>query len=441
MIYPRLKLARNLLANDGAIFISIDDNEFPNLHKLCCEIFGESNFIGNIIWRKKYGIQNDAKYFSTSHEYIVCFAKDASFFKPNLSDRSEEQNNRYKNPDNDPRGPWMSDNLSVGRVTPKDIYEIVTPSGRKVLPPSGSSWRISKDKFDSFVTDNRIWFGDDGGNTPRLKRFLSEVKQGITPTTFWDYEEVGHTDGANKALKALFDGKQYFDYPKPVSLIKKILSIGANRNDIVLDFFSGSATLAEAVFELNVEKNLDLKFICVQIPELCNSDSIAYKDGYLSICDVAKQRIIRSANKLNANASSQFDFGFRVFSLDDSSMQDIFYRPDDYDQSEIEIFSDSVKPDRSDLDLLSQILLDWGLPLDLKIDKFHLLGKNLYKISDSSLVACFDHGVDEELAKNIAKERPLRVVFKDSGFKDDTAKSNVRQLLKQLSPETEMKVL
>ena len=332
--------------------------------------------------------------------------------------------------------------MSVGRITEKDIYEITTPSGRKVLPPSGSSWRISKPKFNEYVKDNRIWYGSDGSNVPSIKRFLSEVKQGITTTTFWHYEEVSHTDGSNKALKQIFDGKQYFDYPKPVEYIKKAIKIGSSENDIVLDFFSGSGTLAEATTKINSEDpNSKRNYICIQIPELVDKNSVAYEDGYENICEIGKERIRRSVKKIKEETNEDIDYGFRVFRLSDSNMQDVYYRPNDYTQNNLELFADNVKPDRTAEDLLVQVMLDWGLPLSLKIEQKKIVGKMVFKVAGNSLLACFDENIDEAFAKELAKESPLRIVFKDSGFKDDTAKTNVKQLLKQLSPNTEMKVL
>ncbi len=441
MMYPRLKLARNLLTDDGVIFISIDDNEVNNLRKICSEIFGEDNFISNIVWRKKYGIQNDAKFFSTSHEYLICYSKSNQFFKPNLLGRTEEQNNRYKNPDNDPRGVWQSDNLSIGRITEKDIYEITTPSGRKVLPPPGNSWRISKEKFEEYLKDNRISFGSDGSNVPRIKRFLTEVKQGITPTTFWDYDEVGHTDSSNKSLKMIFDGNQYFDYPKPLELIKKAIQIGSGSNDISLDFFSGSATTAHAIMQLNAEDQGNRKYILVQLPETTNETSEAYKAGYKNICEIGKERIRRAAKKIKEDTKADIDFGFRVYRLDESNMQNVYYHPQDYDQSKMDAFVDNVKPDRSADDLLVQVMIDWGLPLSLKIEKINIAGKQVYKVDNDSLYACFDKSLDENFAKEIAKDKPLRIVCRDNSFKDNSAKTNVKQLLKQLSPETDLKVI
>ena len=267
MIYPRLMLARNLLSDDGVIFISIDDNEQENLKKICDEVFGAENFVAQVIWKKKYGIQNDALYFSNNHDFVIVYSKNKNTYHQNLLPRSHEMDARYKNPDNDPRGAWTSGDLSVGRVTEKDIYPIITPSGREVFPPAGNSWRFSREKMNELVEDKRIWFGEDGGNVPRYKRFLSEVKQGRTCSTIWEYEEVSHTDKAKKDLKNLFEGKSFFDYPKPIELIYRSLILGTNKSDIILDFFSGSATTAHAVMQLNAEDGGNRKFIMVQLPE------------------------------------------------------------------------------------------------------------------------------------------------------------------------------
>ncbi|WP_147679173.1 site-specific DNA-methyltransferase [Algibacter pacificus] len=442
MMYPRLKLARNLLTDDGVIFMSIDDNEVHNLRKIGDEVFGESNFISSIIWRKKYGIQNDAKYFSVSHEYLLCFAKDKPNYKPNLVDRTDEQDDRYKNLDNDPRGNWKSADLSVGRVTEKDRYTITTPSGRKVTPPEGRSWVVNEKKFLEMVDDNRIWFGNSGNNVPSVKKFLAEVKQGLTPSTFWDYDEVGHTDGSNKALKRIFDGKSLFDYPKPVNYLKKALTIGSNENDLVLDFFSGSGSLAEATISLNAEKEeSNRKFLCVQLPEATDEKSEAYKAGYKNICEIGKERIRRAATKIKEETKADIDYGFKVFKVDSSNMQDVYYKPQDYNQGQLDVFADNIKEDRTSEDLLTQILLDWGLPLTLKTQKETVLDKEVFVVDTNYLLACFDTELDEAFAKAIAKHQPLRFVCKDSSFKNDTAKENVKQLLKQLSPNTEMKVI
>ncbi|MFW5891553.1 MAG: site-specific DNA-methyltransferase, partial [bacterium] len=266
MMENRLKLASKLMANNGVVFISIDDNEHSNLKKLCDEIFGKNNFVSNIIWQKKYSPQNDARYFSDNHDFILAYAKNKDNWDINLLPRTEEMDERYKNPDNDPRGPWKSSDLSVKRVTPKDIYEIRTPSGRKVLPPQGRSWVVSEEKFEEMVEDNRIWFGEDGNNVPSVKRFLSEVKDGITPMTIWTYEEVGHNQEAKQELKALLNEEDdVFDTPKTLRLIKRILRIASNKNDIVMDFFAGSGTTGHACLDLNEEDDGERKYIQVEL--------------------------------------------------------------------------------------------------------------------------------------------------------------------------------
>lgn len=254
MLYPRLRLAKDLLSDDGVVFISIDDNEQENLKKICDEIFGESNFIAQIVWERAFSPVNLKKHFSESHDYIICYAKNKEKCLCNGLPRNLEANDRYSNPDNDARGLWTSGDLSVGPRIEKKVYEIVTPSGRKVLPPSGYCWRLDKETFEKYKTDNRIWFGENGDNVPRIKRFLSEVKQGITPMTIWKYSEVGHSQGASQYLKKLFDNRSFFTYPKPVDLIKRCIQLYSDKDSIILDFFSGSATTAHAVMQLNMEE-------------------------------------------------------------------------------------------------------------------------------------------------------------------------------------------
>ena len=298
MIYPRLRLARDLLTNDGVIFISIDDNEQANLKKICDEVFGESNFVAQIVWERAYAPVNLKRHFSESHDYIVCYAKNLENTVCNGLPRSQEANERYSNPDNDPRGVWQSDNLSVGPRIESKVYEITTPSGRKVFPPSGYCWRLDQKTFYSYVKDNRIWFGKNGDGVPRMKRFLSEVKQGITPMTIWKYTEVGHSQDAAQKLKKLFDGKALFEYPKSVELIKRCIQLYSNNDSIILDFFSGSATTAHAVMQLNAEDGGNRKFIMVQLPESCDEKSEAFKAGYKNICEIGKERIRRAGRKI-----------------------------------------------------------------------------------------------------------------------------------------------
>lgn len=449
MMYPRLKLARNLLTDDGAIFISIDDNEIHNLRKLCDDIFGSSNFIANIIWQKKFARQNDATYFSTMHDYILCYAKNAKTnkndlegFDLNLLPRTDDDNVNYKNPDNDHRGLWISVDLSAKSGSEKLRYKIITPGGAEYFPSDGRYWAVSEEKLKSLIEDNRIWFGVDKNNRPRIKTFLTEVQNGMTPNTIWFHSEVSHTQESKQSLKKLFSDVATFDTPKPVELIKRIIFLATKNNDIILDFYSGSATTGHSVMQINAEElNGKRKHIQVQIPELIDKNSDAYKAGYTNLCQIGKKRLALAATKIQDESGAVIDYGFRVFRLSDSNMQDVYYKPQDYKQASLELFSDNVKTDRTADDLLAQVMLDWGLPLSLKIEQVEISGKQVFKVAENSLYACFDMNIDEQFAKELATSKPLRVVFKDAGFKDDTAKTNVKQLLKQLSPETEMKVI
>lgn len=440
MMYPRLKLARNLLTEDGVIFISIDDNEVHNLRKVCDDVYGENNFVSNIIWEKKFAPQNDAKWLSENHDHILCYAKSKEMFDVFLLPRTEEANARYKNMDNDSRGLWTSDNLLRKDEQRTGVYTITTPNGTKYNPPSGRSWRVNESKFQQLVEDNRIWFGKEGGNVPRLKRFLSEVQDGIKPISLWKHSEVGHNQKASQELRKLFDGETYFDTPKPVSLIERIIEISV-KDGIILDFFSGSATTAHAVIESNAKDNGKRKFIAIQIPEQFPRESIANRDGYHTIAKFGINRIKKAAKKIKEETNADIDYGFRVYRLESSNMEDVYYRPQDLEQGQLHAMADNVKPDRTPDDLLAQVMLDWGLPLSLKIEQATIAGKLVYKVAGKSLYACFDNGIDEDFAKEVAVEKPLRIVFRDSGFAHDTAKVNVQQLLKQLSGDTEMKVI
>lgn len=441
MMYPRLKLARNLLTDDGVIFISIDDNEVHNLRKICDEIFGEGNFVANVVWQKKYAATNDAKGFSNLHDHILVFKKSDKFIR-NLLPRTEEQNKPYKNDDNDGKGLWRADNLLVKSFSSNAVYPIKNPNtGKEYFPTKGSSWRASPETMNIWLSENRIFFGKNGDGAPQLKRYLKEVQQGRVPNTWWTFEEVGHNDAANKELQKLFNTKAPFDTPKPTTLIKRMLLLSTNPNNIILDFFSGSATTAHAVMQLNKEDGGNRKYIMVQLPEATDEKSEAFKAGYKNICEIGKERIRRAANQLRANTDTHTDLGFRVYRVDSSNMQDVYYRPQDYKQTQMDLFADNVKPGRTAEDLLTQVMLDWGLPLSLKIEQKTISGKEVFSVAGDSLYACFATGVDEAFARETAKEKPLRMVFRDSSFKDDTAKENVRQLLKQLSPATEMRVI
>ena len=319
MIYPRIKLAKELLADDGVLFISIDDGEAANLMKLCNDVMGEVNFVADLIWQKKFSRANDATYFSTMHDHILCYCKSSIALNNNgweigLIPREDEIPKGYSNPDNDPRGVWTSVILSAKSGSESLLYEIKTPSGRKVVPPSGRFWSCSKDTFEKWKADNRIWFGINGDGVPRKKTFLSEVQQGLRPNTILFQDEVGNNQEAKQETKALFNGLGVFDGPKPVRLLKYLLRVAnVHANDIILDFFSGSATTAHAVMELNAEKNEKCKFIMIQLPESTEEKSEAYKARYKNICEIGKERIRRAAKKIaDENPEAKFDGGFRV---------------------------------------------------------------------------------------------------------------------------------
>lgn len=472
MMYPRLKLARNLLMDDGVIFISIDDNEVHNLRKICDEVFGEVNFVANIIWQKKFARANDATYFSTMHDHILCYTKHSKIddsiksWNLNLLPRTDEDSKGYSNPDNDMRGVWTSVVLSAKSGSEKLKYMITTPAGRECYPPDGRFWSVNQGRFKELVADNRIWFGKGGDGTPRLKTFLSEVQAGLRPNTIWFHDEVGHNQEGRQEVKALFDDKGYFDSPKPIRLIKQVLRITDSDKDYyILDFFSGSATTAHAVMQLNAEDGGNRKFIMVQLPEKTDEKSEAYKAGYKNICEIGKERIRRAGTKIietqgisskkeqekgtslfdnegTQSLSSVPDVGFRVYRLDTSNMQDVYYRPQDYRQETMnELFANHIKEDRTADDLVAQVMLDWGLPLSLPIEQVTITDKTVYKVDGNALYCCFAENVDENFARAVAPEKPMRIVFHDYAFANDTAKENVRQLLKQLSGETEMKVI
>jgi len=436
MIYPRLKLARNLLRDDGVIFISIDDHEQGNLCLLCNEIFGEENFVNNIIWQKKYSPSNDAKWLSDNHDFILCYAKNKECWRPNLLPRSNEANARYTNRDNDPRGDWKSSDLSVKSYSAKCNYTITTPSGRVASPPEGGCWRLTKEKFDDMVHDNRIWFGESGNNVPSIKRFLSEVKDGITPLTIWTYDEVGHNQTAKTEVKKLFEGSEtsIFDTPKPVSLMRRLLKIGSDKDSLVLDFFAGSGSLAHAVMAQNVNEQGSINCISVQLPE-------KIKDTNQTIADFAKERIRRAATKIKEeNPDNDGDLGFKVLKLDSSNIKPWDADFDNIQQS-LEDSVSNIKPERSEEDVLYEILLKYGLDLTLPIETRTIEGKKVFSIGFGALVICLDSditlGVVEGIGKLKAELEPevMRVVFKDNGFKDDVVKTNAIQILKRYDIE------
>lgn len=455
MIYSRLLLARNLLSDDGVIFISIDDVEINNLRKICDEIFGSSNFVANIIWQKK--TSSDARMdISAAHDYILCFAKKRNLDKYifNYLPYDEERLASYTNPDNDPRGVWASVDITgqTGRAPKSQFYEITTPSGEKYIPPEGRCWAMAQNTFEQLYKDNRLWFGSDGKNRPRLKKFLSE-SEGQRPWTWWDNKFASYNQASNKELMKLFDGKLVFDNPKPTKLLKRMISLTtqANNKDIILDFFSGSCSTADAVMQLNQEDGGNRRYLCIQIPQDLQetgndfkANNVAINEGYKNICEIGKERIRRAGKKIkeeNPLTAKDLDIGFRVLKVDDSNMKDVYYSASEYDQTKLDMFESNIKEDRNDLDLLFGCLLDWGLPLSLPYTS-EIIGKfTVHTYNDGDLVACFNEDVSEEVVKEIARKKPLRAVFRDSSFSNSASKINVFEIFKMISPETSVKVI
>lgn len=435
MMYPRLRLARELLTDDGVIFISIDDNEDRNLRILCDEVFGEANFVSQLIWERAYSPKNDAKYVSNSHDYVLVYAKSIERFVIGRLPRTDEANARYKNPDNDPRGVWKPSDLSVKTYSPDSDYPITTPSGRVVEPPAGRCWRLSRNAFRERLQDNRIWFGPNGDSVPCIKRFLTELKyDGMAPTSIMFYKEVGHSQEGAKELVSLFDGKGYFDGPKPTKLLQRLITLAnLSTGDIVLDFFSGSASTAHAMFLQELGKDDCYQFILVQLPEPCDPKRDAYKDGYETLCDIGEGRIRRAGDKIKTELEESNrqlklgeepkqlpDIGFRVFELDESGIE----KPEPG-----QLLFDVVKPDRSDMDIVFEMMLKWGLELTLPVEKSEAAGYPIWSVACDELVCCMSRGLTIEALEAIADMEPRRVLILDSVL-DDTLKLNAVQIFK-----------
>ncbi len=435
MMYSRLMVARSLLTDDGVIFISIDDNEQRNLKNICDEIFGSSNFIAQLIWERAYSPKNDAKYISNSHDYVLMYALDLEKFTIGRLPRTEEANARYSNPDNDPRGVWKASDMSVKTYTSSCDYKITTPSGKIVEPPAGRCWSLSAKAFAERLQDNRIWFGPNGDSTPSIKRFLSELKyEGMAPTSILFYKEVGHSQEGAKEVVSLFGNKGVFDGPKPVRLLERLITLANLKSDsIVMDFFSGSATTAHALMKVNAEKQTSYKFILVQLPEEVSETK--KEQGYKTICGIGKERIRRAGKKIKEESpltTQNLDTDFRVFRLADSNFEEVKKAPGEYDQSQLDLFLNNVKSDRTDLDLLFGAMLSWGVQLSLPMTSEEVDGKMIYSVNDGDLVACFADDITENIVRAMADKQPLRVLFRDSCFARDDAKINVFETLKQL---------
>ena len=448
MMYPRLFLAKNLLKDDGVIFIHIDDNEVHNLRLLMNEIFGEENFIASIIWQKKYSPQNDATYFSNMHDYILCIAKNKKQvktqldgFELNLLERTDEQNSRYSNPDNDMRGDWKPGDTLVKTYNEKYVFEVTTPTGRIVLPPKGRCWRYSKEKFSELISDNRIWFGNEGNSVPSIKRFLTEVKQGIVPSTLWLRHDVGDNQEAANELKILMEGL-FFETPKPTRLIKRILELSTNveKEDIILDFFAGSGTTAQAILEQNKEDGSNRKFILVQLTELCDENSEAYKAGYKTIADISKERIRRVIKKIHTetaeakkkkegelqlttdNLQQTNDLGFKVFKLSLSNFK--IWRGNEISEEnlikQLDAFTNPVSEGSQEQNMLYELMIKAGYQLTDKVeakDKY-------YTVNDGELIIALEQ-MSLSIIKKIIAAQPQKVITLDNLFiGNDQLKTN-----------------
>ena len=463
MIYPRLKVAKDLLANDGVIFISIDDNEVENLRKICNEVFGESNHVADIPWQSRASIQNDTD-FSINHEYICVYAKNRRHENRRLKESNYSlwynrdsfvcrplplDKSKFDNPDNDPRGLWKADPFDAPNIRPNLTYPITNPNtGEQHLPPRGRHWRTESSSFSSALEDGRIIFGKDGKGRPQLKVFYEEKKEfGSIDNSWFSADRIGTTTNGTKEVMSIFDGNKYFDMPKPTSMLLKVLYLGnTSKDDIVLDFFSGSATTAHAVMKLNAEDGGNRKFIMVQLPEETDEKSEAYKAGYKNICEIGKERIRRAGAKINEELGvrneelgTKLDVGFRVLKLDSSNLEDVYYTPQDFSIGSL--FTENVKADRTNEDLLFQVMLDLGIELSAKIDSKQIAGKSVHFVDDNYLVACFDRDVNETTITEIAKFQPVYFVMRDASAANDNVIDNFEQIFRHYSPDTVCKII
>ena len=483
MMYSRLLIARNLLTEDGVLCISIDDNEVDNLKKICDEVMGESCYVDCITWNKRVP-KNDNKGIGNIHEYILVYVKSSQstrqfiMMKEGLDDifelldslrkkkvpipEAEQQLRQLYNKKGYDRGitlynnlddnyePWGKINVSWPNAnTFGPRYDVVHPKTGKPTKVPDRGWRWNRESFEAKLDYNNvverfdgsfvcgeIWFAADENTQPSSIKYLKDVSKMLLRSII-----SLKSDGGIEVEK-IFDGKSYFSYPKPVSLLRMLIGALDEKNGIYMDFFSGSATTAHAIMQLNVEDDGNRKFIMVQLPEECDEKSEAFKAGYKNICEIGKERIRRVANQLHDDyPNSGFDGGFRVLKLDDSNMTDVYYSPAEYSQDLLSTLESNVKPDRTDLDLLFGCLLEWGLPLSLPYTSETIEGCTVHNYNDGDLIACFDENVPDSVIKEIAKRQPLRAVFRDSSFANSPAKINVGEIFKLMAPDTRVKVI
>ncbi len=445
MMYPRLKLARNLLAEDGAIFVSIDSTEHANLTRLLTELMGEENFRANIVWQKRYTRSNNTRDFTGVVENIVVFSRSDQF-TVNLLPRTDEADARYANPDEDPRGPWKAAsflNPATPAQRPNLCYEIRNPNTGQVTRPTTHAWRRSQAEFDRLAADHLLYWGADGRSpVPSVKTFLSQVR-GLTPTNFWSHEYAGHTDEGTRDLAALLGGK-LFDNPKPVKLMKRVLEHATGKSALVLDFFAGSGTMAQAVLELNAADGGTRRFIAVQVPERCPPGSAAAKAGFATIADLCAERIRRAGAAVRGTARHprwDGNVGFRLLRVDSTNMTDVHRAPDALAQEDLPLLTETVKPGRSTEDLLFEVLLSCGMDLSAPIAVERAGAGEAFVVDGGALIACLSRDLSLAAVRDIARRSPARAVFLDSGFATDADRGAAEQVFGCVSPATEVRVI
>lgn len=443
MIYPRLKLARDFLTDDGVIFISIDENESANLKEICDEIFGAQNFQSSIAWRRRTNQPNDkSKMIAKVSETILCYSKNNIKLSSTKAFHGVPLNlkrkNEYRNPDNDPHGPWSTNPWKAAAGRGGTRYSITTPSGITYE----EIWYGSEKTFNQLQKEGRVYWTDNGRGYPRIKIYLNDaMAEGQAAINWFSCDTYGSNQEGSKELEELFERKRIFDNPKPTRLIEALEHIASDRDSIILDFFSGSATTAHALMNFNSKDKGNRKFILVQLPEQTSENSVAYEAGYKTICDIGEERIRRAGKKIKEETGADIDYGFRCFKVDSSNMKDVYYAPADIEQLSLDGFEDNIKEDRTPEDLLIQVMLDLGILLSSDIETQEIAGKKVFSVADGYLLACFDKNVTEETVIEIAKKRPFYAVFRDNSMANDSVAANFEQIFETYSPETVRKVL
>ena len=438
MMYSRLLLARNLLRQDGVIFISIDDNELENLKKICEEIFGASNFIANVVWKHTQQSKNDELFFSRQYNHTLVYAVNKPSVARFYFERTEEDNRNYGNPDKDTKGPWRSGDVRSPNYRRTLCYDITAPNGNVIKPPE-NGWRWSEESLKEKIATGEIKFKED--NSGIIRKIYLKDQPGRTPENLWEGQRFGTTRQAAAVIKELFDGVQVFDTPKPHELIEAMLQLASDEDSIVMDFFAGSGTPAHAVMDFNAHDGGKRKYILVQLSQPCAETSAAYKAGYLTVSEICKERIRRAGKKIKQETKANIDYGFRVLKLDDSNMRDVYYSADDYNQDMLVMLESNIKDDRRDLDLLFGCLLEWGLPLSNPYSSEIIDGYMVHTYNDKDLIACFDSHISQRVVETIARRKPFRAVFRDSSFADSPSKINIGEIFRLFAPDTRVKVL